>query len=123
MSEKPAIRVYYNSACPVCNAGITAQRRKMAGCDVQWRDIHNEAEACAEIGAEREFVRKRLHAVDENGQVKIGIEAFITLWRHSPGERWKGHLFSLPGVKHLAMGAYNAFAWLLYKWNRWMRHW
>ena len=36
---------------------------------VEWIDIHRDAEAVYEIGAEREFVRERLHVVDENGDI------------------------------------------------------
>ena len=40
------VSVYYNSACPVCNAGIGAQRRRMQSCnvDVEWIDIHRNPE-------------------------------------------------------------------------------
>jgi len=32
------LKVFYNSACPVCDAGIRGQRERMAGCalDIQW---------------------------------------------------------------------------------------
>jgi len=32
------VRVYYNSACPVCDAGIGAERRRMDACkvDAEW---------------------------------------------------------------------------------------
>jgi len=117
------IKVYYNSACPVCNAGISRQKTKMRGCKVQWRDVHIEQNTCEEIGAEREFVRERLHAVDERGRLRIGVEAFETIWRHSPNERWKAALVSLPGIKQIATLGYNVFARLLYKWNRSKARW
>jgi predicted DCC family thiol-disulfide oxidoreductase YuxK len=97
MSEKkPAITVYYNSACPVCDAGIRSQKERMAACAVAWKDVHTDTAARGEMTAELEFVRKRLHAVDEQGRVQVGIDAAITIWRHSPGEAWKAWLFSLP---------------------------
>ena len=51
------VSVYYNSACPVCNAGIGAQRRRMQSCDVdvEWIDIHRNPERLTAIGASREF--------------------------------------------------------------------
>jgi hypothetical protein len=40
---KCAPRVYFNSAYPVCRAGIATQREGMnatgAGCEIEWRDI------------------------------------------------------------------------------------
>lgn len=55
----PKVKVYYNSACPVCDAGIKDQRQRMEFCgtQVEWIDIHKDADAVCEISAEREFVR------------------------------------------------------------------
>ena len=117
------IRVYYNSACPVCNAGITHQRRKMAGCAVQWRDVHRDLDARREVAADLEFVRERLHVIDESGRIRSGVDAFEVIWRHSPHEQWKARLITSPVVRPVTTVLYNAFARLLYRWNRWMRHW
>jgi predicted DCC family thiol-disulfide oxidoreductase YuxK len=82
------LRVYYNSACPVCDAGIRGQRQRMAGCpvEVQWIDIHSRPDALKEIGASQEFVRERLHVVDDKGTLRVGAEAFRALWAHTPGQ-------------------------------------
>jgi predicted DCC family thiol-disulfide oxidoreductase YuxK len=114
------VKVYYNSACPVCNAGIEGQRRRMQDCatQVEWIDIHNDADAVCEIGAEREFARERLHVVDENGDVKVGAEAFEALWRHTPAQERFAGIVRLPVVRTLARWTYNAFAACLYAWNR-----
>lgn len=119
------LKVYYNSACPVCDAGIRGQKRRMDGCpvDVEWIDIHSHPEALTEIGASREFVRERLHVVDEKGELQIGAEAFRTLWARTPGQVGLARLTGLPLLNALARGAYNAFAVLLYRWNRANRRW
>lgn len=117
------IKVYYNSACPVCDAGITAQKDKMAACAIQWRDVNSDVQARSEISAELEFVRERLHAIDEHGNLKVGIEAFEVIWRHSPNERWKARFIALPLIKPVSTVAYNIFAKLLYRWNIKKGHW
>jgi predicted DCC family thiol-disulfide oxidoreductase YuxK len=122
-SQSPEIQVFYNSACPVCNAGISSQRDKMASCPVQWRDIHSDVTAIHEIPSALEFARERLHAIDEHGDVKIGLEAFAVIWRHSPNERWKARVISLPVVKPMLSLFYNLFAKLLYAWNVKKGHW
>ena len=121
--EKEGIKVYYNSACPVCNAGIKAQKGKMAQCQVQWKNVHAEESAVEEVNAELEFVRKRLHAKDEEGNIAVGFEAFLLIWENSPKETWKAKVFSLPVIRQLANLGYNAFAWCLYRFNRFMKRW
>jgi predicted DCC family thiol-disulfide oxidoreductase YuxK len=119
------LKVYYNSACPVCDAGIRGQRQRMQGCplDVEWIDIDSHPEALQEIGASQELVRERLHAVDGKGELRIGAEAFRALWAHTPGQAALAKLTGVPVLNQLARGAYNAFAALLYAWNRANRRW
>lgn len=118
------MKVYYNSACPVCKAGIERQRaRSYDDGDYCWYDVHLENERVDEIGAELEFVRERLHVVDEYGRLRVGFDAFLAIWRESPGESWKAVLFGWPPLRAVCRGAYNRFAALLYKWNRSHRRW
>ena len=120
------IKVYYNSACPVCNAGIKDQRLRMEQCgiqDIDWVDVHNNPGTASETGHSLEQVRERLHVTDDNGRLHIGIDAFIHLWQCMPNQRWLAKLLQLPLINSLARHAYNGFAWLLYRWNRALKHW
>lgn len=119
------VSVYYNSACPVCNAGIAAQRRRMEGCnvDVEWIDIHCNPGRLTEIGASQEFVRERLHVVDDAGAMHVGAEAFGALWSRTPRQKIMAALIRTPGIRAVAGWAYNGFAAGLYRWNRWCGRW
>ena len=92
------VRVYYNSACPVCDAGIGAERRRMDACriDAEWIDIHRDPERLEEIGASQEFVRERLHVVDDSGAVRVGAEAIGALWSQTPRLRVLAALLRMP---------------------------
>jgi len=120
------MRVYYNSRCPVCDAGVRGQRRRMeaAGAEaVDWRDINAEPDALAACGASLDDVRRKLYAIDEDGRVHIGADAFIALWRATPGQRWLGGLVGAPIVRTLAHALYDWFADRLYAWNRRKGRW
>lgn len=119
-------KVYYNSACPVCNAGIKDQRQRMEACgikDIEWVDVHAHPEAAAEVGASLEQVRERLHVKDPDGQINVGADAFAYLWSQTRGQHWLAKLLQLPVLKQLMQLAYNLFARLLYRWNRAKKHW
>jgi predicted DCC family thiol-disulfide oxidoreductase YuxK len=121
------LRVYYNSRCPVCDAGIRHQRRRMdsvgAAGAAEWRDINDEPNALRFCGAEINDVRRKLYVLDDAGNVDIGAAAFAALWRATPGQRWLGRLLSLPPMAALARWSYDAFAALLYAWNRRQGRW
>lgn len=120
--ERP-LTVYYNSACPVCRAGIAAQKGRMQQCEVVWTDVHETPAACSEVDASLAAVREQLHVTDAQGRVRVGVDAAVAIWRQSPGEAWKAWIFSLPVIHALAGLGYRLFARLLYRWNIRKGHW
>src|SRR5688500_13511510 len=119
-------KVYYNSACPVCNAGIKDQRQRMEACgikDIEWVDVHQHPEAVSEVGASLEQVRERLHVKDPDGRLNVGADAFTQLWSQTHRQRWFSNLLRLPVIRQFMHLAYNIFARLLYCWNLAKRHW
>lgn len=123
MSDKPKVKVYYNSACPVCNAGVTWQMGRDGADEVEWNDVHRENQLVDEIGADLEFVRERLHAVDRRGKLQVGFDAILAVWRNVPKDTWKARILSLPVIKQIGQIAYNLFAAGLYRWNRSKGQW
>ncbi|MBM3619538.1 MAG: DUF393 domain-containing protein [Alphaproteobacteria bacterium] len=119
-------KVYYNSACPVCRAGIEGQRERMQACgatDVEWIDVHSQPERAAEVGAPLEAIRERLHVKEADGSIGVGVDAFERLWSRTRGQRWLGALARLPGLRQLGQLAYNLFARWLYRRNRAKGRW
>jgi predicted DCC family thiol-disulfide oxidoreductase YuxK len=123
----PELTVWYNTRCPVCNAGIERQRSRLlnavrAGV-IEFRDINHEPEALARFGAGLEEVRRRLHGVDSEGRLHVGADCAIAIWLRTPGEAWLGRLLGLPVIRQVARFFYDRFADLLYAWNRRKGHW
>jgi predicted DCC family thiol-disulfide oxidoreductase YuxK len=127
MSEGPKLTVWYNTRCPVCDAGISRQKRRLieavkAG-RIEFRDINLEPEALAAHDASLEDIRRRLHAVDPSRKLLVGADVAIAIWRATPGEGWLATLFGNPVALPLTRFAYNRFADLLYAWNRRNSRW
>ncbi len=121
------LTVWYNTGCPVCNAGIDWQHNRLvkaarAGA-IEFRDINAEPEALASFGTDIEAVRKRLHGVDADGRLYVGADCAIEIWRRTPGDGWLAAVIGLPGVRQVARLGYDLFAEALYAWNRWKGHW
>ena len=106
--------VYYNTKCPVCNAGVDFQRSRLARAGViEFRDINLEPDALARFGAGLEDVRRRLHAVDADNRLHVGADCAIAVWRLTPGDAWLARLVGLPLVQPIARSVYDRFADLL----------
>ena len=115
--------VYYNSASPVCDAGIASQKNKMSGCNIAWVDVHQHPERVKDLGVELEFVRERLHVKDEAGRTLVGAAALVALWDKTPSQRAWAQVARWPGLGVLIGWGYNIFAKLLYRWNRLRHRW
>lgn len=123
----PKLTVWYNTKCPVCNAGIDWQRDRLVGAArtgaIEFRDINLEPDALAGFGVGVNDVRRRLHAVDSDHRLYQGIGCAIAIWLRTPGDIWLGRLVGLPVIRPIAGLVYDRFADLLYAWNRRKGHW
>ena len=116
------LTVWYNTRCPVCDAGIDWQRNRLlaavrAGA-VEFRDINEEPDALARYGATLDDIRRRLHATDEAGRLIVGADVVVALWRVTPGEGWLAPLFGNRVTLPVTRFFYDRFADLLFAWNK-----
>jgi len=118
----PRLTVWYNTRCPICNGGIDWQRNRLARAArdriIEFRDINLEPDALSQYRKTLADVRRRLHGVDDEGNLYVGADCAIEIWRRTPGDAWLGRLLSLPLVRPAARFVYDRFADALYAWNR-----
>ena len=123
----PRLIVWYNTRCPVCDAGINRQRNKLIDAvksgAIAFHDINLAPDALAKFGASLEDIRRRLHATDENDCLIVGADVAIAIWRLTPGERWVAALLGNSLTRPITRFVYDRFADGLYAWNRSKRHW
>jgi predicted DCC family thiol-disulfide oxidoreductase YuxK len=123
----PELTVWYNTRCPVCDAGITHQKKRLAEAvragRIAFRDINIEPDALARHGASLDDVRRRLHATDAAGKLTVGADVAVAVWHATPGDGWLASLLGNPIVLPLTRFAYDRFADLLYAWNRRKGRW
>jgi predicted DCC family thiol-disulfide oxidoreductase YuxK len=121
------LTVWYNTRCPVCDAGIDWQRNRLLSAvragRIAFHDINERPQALASYGATVDDVRRRLHATDEAGRLIVGADVAIAVWRLTPGEGWLATLFGNPVIRPLTRVGYDRFADLLFAWNKWKGHW
>jgi predicted DCC family thiol-disulfide oxidoreductase YuxK len=118
----PALTVWYNTRCPVCDAGIRHHKKRLieavkAG-RIAFRDINLEPDALAAHGAALDDVRRRLHATEADGRLLVGADVAIAIWRATPGEGWLASLLGNRMLLPVTRFAYDRFADLLFAWNR-----
>jgi predicted DCC family thiol-disulfide oxidoreductase YuxK len=123
MSAESKVEVFYNSACPVCRAGVNAQRGMENTCEIEWIDVRADQHAVRDLGVDLELVRERLYVRDAEGRTQVGADAFLALWRQTPRLRWLAKFIAFAPVASFARWVYDAFARRLYAWNRRKGRW
>jgi predicted DCC family thiol-disulfide oxidoreductase YuxK len=123
----PQLTVWYNTRCPVCDAGIDWQRNKLLALvrsgRVVFKDINEQPEALSAYGASVDDVRRRLHATDEEGRLVTGADVVLLLWKLTPGEGWLAKALGNPVMRPVMRFGYDRFADLLFAWNKRKGHW
>jgi predicted DCC family thiol-disulfide oxidoreductase YuxK len=120
--QKPQLLVYYNTQCPVCDAGIKAQKSRLldavkAGV-IEFRDINLEPDALQHFGADVDDIRRRLHALDAGGRLIVGADVAIAMWRATKGQAWLAGFFGNRFMLPVTRFGYDRFADALFAWNR-----
>jgi predicted DCC family thiol-disulfide oxidoreductase YuxK len=115
------LTVWYNTRCPVCDAGIRHQKKRLieavkAG-RIEFRDINLDPDALSRYGASLEDIRRRLHATDAEGRLLVGADVAVAVWRATPGEGWLASLFGNPVMLPVTRFVYDRF------WNRRKGRW
>jgi predicted DCC family thiol-disulfide oxidoreductase YuxK len=122
-AESGAIIVCYNSACPVCRAGMERYQRIAAASarplPLGWRDINVAPELFRRHGISFDMAMRRLYAFDGERMLR-GIDVIVAIWRRLPGwRRWLGAVAGFRLVRPLAWFAYEALvSYPIYRWSR-----
>ena len=110
--------VLYNGSCPVCRTEIEHYQKLDRDTDrLAWRDI-GATDQAAGCGVGPEALRRRLHVVDTDGRLLVGVPAFARIWQELPRYRWLARLVDRPVVRPLAAWLYEPLAAGLYAWDR-----
>jgi predicted DCC family thiol-disulfide oxidoreductase YuxK len=116
--------VWYNTRCPVCDAGIGWQRNKLVAAvragHLAFKDINEQPGALSAYGASVDDIRRRLHA---SGRLIVGADVAIAIWKVTPGENWLASLFGNPLMLPVTRFAYDRFADVLFAWNKRKGRW
>lgn len=115
------LTVLYNDRCPVCSFEIEHYRRLCVerGIDLGFEKISDEGPMLKEQGLSVTAAKKRLHVLTRQGQLKVGVDAFLALWAQIPIYRSLGRVVAIPGIYHVAIVVYNhVLAPLLFWWDK-----
>jgi predicted DCC family thiol-disulfide oxidoreductase YuxK len=111
------ITVFYDGKCSLCAREI-AHYQKIATQDkFYFCDITQDSKQFTQLGFETTSGLRQLHVLNSHGHVKIGLDAFITIWRELKGWKYLAMIANLPGIHFILSRVYKSFATWRFKKN------
>lgn len=104
------ITVFYDGKCGLCSSEIKYYQKIDRKGVFNWADANEHLNDLKERGMSLSDALMYLHAVDDQEQFHIGVDAFILIWKHLPKWRWLSVFTRMPVVYHLANFVYRIFA-------------
>jgi predicted DCC family thiol-disulfide oxidoreductase YuxK len=104
------ITVFYDGKCGLCSKEISHYRKIAPSNIFNWQDITESADELNQEGITLAEGLRLLHAKDNSGQIHVGVDAFILIWKQLSRWRVLAFLVGLPIIRHIANAAYRVFA-------------
>ena len=104
------ITVYYDGKCNLCSKEINYYKKICDENKFSWNDIANHPKELKKIKVTQSEALMYLHAMDKNGNLHVGVDAFILIWKNLRFWKYLSYIISLPIVKQVANLFYKSFA-------------
>ena len=110
------IKVFFDGNCPICNREIMFYKRlAKEGSEITWYDISQDHKPLKIINKTKQDCLKRLHVLDQDQSIKVGVDAFITIWKKIKYFSIIALLINNKPTKKLLNTIYNFYADYRYK--------
>ena len=93
------ITIFYDGKCSLCSKEINYYRKIAPLGIFDWQDITKSSHKLNKEGVSLSEGLKFLHAKDNNGQMHVGLDAFILIWKQLKRWRVLANLVNLPLTK------------------------
>ena len=104
------ITVFYDGKCGLCSKEINHYRKIEPSNIFNWQDITESNSELSKEGITLAEGLRLLRSKDSRGQIHVGVDAFILIWKQLTRWRVLAFLVGLPIIRQIANTAYRAFA-------------
>ncbi len=104
------MKVFFNNSCKICRAEINIYMYKKQNIEnLNWIDITKNKNAELETKKTDKELLRRLH-VEKDGQIYVGIDGFLLIWKNIPKYNILYKFFKLPVIYQLFYVGYEIVA-------------
>ena len=105
-----SIKVFYDGKCGLCSKEINYYKRIAPKNTFEWYDIAKNQNDLKYIKVSQYDALMYLHVLDKQSNLKIGVDAFISIWGQLRFWNLLSILIKVPLIYSLAKFMYKVFA-------------
>lgn len=102
--------VFYDGSCPLCKKEINHYIRIDKDKKIGWIDISTDRLLLKKYEISYTDAMKQLHVIGQNGNLLIGVDAFMIIWRFLPYYQRLEQAVTLLHIKKPMVWVYDIFA-------------
>ena len=102
------MKVYFNNSCKICRTEINMYKKQNIE-NLNWIDITKNKNAELETKKTDKELLRKLH-VEKDGQIYVGIDGFLLIWKKIPKYNILYKFFKLPVIYQLFYVGYEIVA-------------
>ena len=110
--KREMIKVFFDGKCGLCSKEINHYRNIANAGDFLWEDVARDPSQLINLRVSQSEALRRLHAQDSDGELHIGVAAFILIWENLPYFKWAILVWfvKLPLIFKISDFLYDRFA-------------
>ena len=108
--ERLFIRVLYDGSCSICSRQAEKWKNRDRGGRIEWVDIAAENFQLEETEIALERLWQEIHVLTVEGEVFVGLDALIMIWKQFPRKPIFYYLARIPGVAGIMRQGYRLLA-------------
>ena len=102
--------VFFDGNCPICKREINFYKKLEKSNKIVWYDISKDKKSLTLIKKTKKECLKKLHVLNKKGDLKVGVDAFITIWKEIKYFKILAVIISFKPVKKILNYLYNHYA-------------
>jgi predicted DCC family thiol-disulfide oxidoreductase YuxK len=104
------ISVFYDDRCPICSREIDYYKKISPSSVIKFCGISHHLNTLEKNKISYKESLKIIHAINKEGQIFRGVDAFVLIWQQFTGWRWFAKFVKLPVIYQVIKALYNIFA-------------
>lgn len=104
------LTIFYDGACHLCHREVSHYLKKDKLHYLIPIDIASSEFRASDYGLDEDAVNLHMHAMDEDGQIFVGVDCFMEIWKRLPGYKNFSFIFEQQFLRPGLNVGYDIFA-------------